>query len=212
MFTGLIQDMGTLRSIAGSEPKTLEVATGLPAATFARGESIALNGVCLTVVKTGEGFFAVEAGAETLAKTTVGSWAVGRRVHLERAMMLGDRLGGHLVLGHVDGAGAVVESRAEQGGWLLEIAAPPEVEPFLLSKGSIAVDGVSLTVNRVSGDRFSAFLIPETLERTALADLRQGSEVNLEADILGKYVARLLGRAHAVPRVTIESLREAGFA
>ncbi len=183
---------------------------------FALGESIALNGVCLTVVETAEGFFSVEAGAETLARTTVGRWAVGERVHLERALALGDRLGGHLVLGHVDGVGRVKESRAEQGGWLLEIEAPPEVEPFLLPKGSVAVDGVSLTVNRVEGDRFSLFLIPETLKRTTLPQLKVGAEVNLEADILGKYVARLLGRAHELPGVkpgiTIEALQAAGFA
>jgi len=216
MFTGLIQDLGTVRRVSGSTPKRLEIATSLPATDFKLGESIALNGVCLTVVETGQGVFSVEAGAETLAKTTVGRWMVGQRVHLERALALGDRLGGHLVLGHVDGVGRVTESRSEQGGWTLEIEAPPEVEPFLLPKGSVAVEGVSLTVNRVEGDRFSLFLIPETLKRTVLARLTAGSEVNLEADILGKYVARLLGRTHELPGVsagvTIEALQAAGFA
>jgi len=215
MFTGLIQDLGTVRRVSGASPhalKTIEIACTLPAASFTIGESIALNGVCLTVVGRGEGFFAVEAGAETLAKTTIGGWRVGQRVHLERALALGDRLGGHLVLGHVDGVGRVAESRAEQGGWLLEIEAPPEVEPFLLPKGSVAVDGVSLTVNRVTGSDFSVFLIPETLKRTTLPELREGSEVNLEADILGKYVARLLGRTHELPGVTLQALQAAGFA
>jgi riboflavin synthase len=216
VFTGLIQDLGTVRRVSGAAPKTLEIATALPAASFKLGESIALNGVCLTVVKVGEGFFAVEAGAETLAITTIDEWAVGRRVHLERALALGDRLGGHLVLGHVDGVGGVVESMAEQGGWLLKIDAPPAVLPFLLSKGSVAVDGVSLTVNRVRDTFFWVFLIPETLKRTALGDLRSGSDVNLEADILGKYVARLLGRTHELPGVTagvtLEALQAAGFA
>ena len=212
MFTGLIQDVGTVRRLSGASPKLVEVACALPTASFTIGESIALNGVCLTVVKSGEGDFAVEAGAETLAKTTVGRWTVGKRVHLERALALGDRLGGHLVLGHVDGVGRVTESRAEQGGWLLEIEAPPEVGPFLLPKGSVAVDGVSLTVNRVAGDRFSLFLIPETLKRTTLPQLRAGGEVNLEADILGKYVARLLGQTQKLPGVTLEALQAAGFA
>ncbi len=215
MFTGLIQDVGTVRHVSGASPagpKTLEIACALPAASFTLGESIALNGVCLTVVKTGEGFFAVEAGAETLAITTVGRWTAGKRVHLERALALGDRLGGHLVLGHVDGVGRVTESRAEHGGWGLEIEAPPEVEPFLLPKGSVAIDGVSLTVNRVARDHFSVFLIPETLKRTTLPDLTRGAEVNLEADILGKYVARLLGRTHELPGVTIKALQAAGFA
>ena len=218
----MIQDMGTVRAVSGTSPKRLEIACALGAGgdAVALGESIAVNGVCLTVVETGKGFFAAEAGAETLARTTAGSWTVGRRVNLERAMALGDRLGGHLVLGHVDGVGRATVSRAEQGGWALEVAAPPEIEPFLLPKGSVAVDGVSLTINRVDGDRFSVFLIPETIARTRLSQVRVGSAVNLEADILGKYVARLLGRAEVIspggasPRagaLTIEALRAAGF-
>jgi riboflavin synthase len=212
VFTGLIQDMGTVRRVSGSSPKTLEITTILPADGFALGESIALNGVCLTVTERGPGVFSVQAGAETLAKTTVGSWAAGQRVHLERALALGDRLGGHLVLGHVDGTGRVTQSRSELGGWTLEIEAPPTVAPFLLPKGSIALEGVSLTVNAITGDKFSVFLIPETLKRTALPQLRPGDAVNLEADILGKYVARLLSRTVELPQVTLESLQAAGFA
>jgi riboflavin synthase len=212
VFTGLIQDLGTVRRVAGSAPRTLEIATALHAESFAPGESIALNGVCLTVVDRGPGRFSVQAGAETLAKTTVGAWPAGQRLHLERALCLGDRLGGHLVLGHVDGTGRVTASRSELGGWTLEIEAPPEVAPLLLPKGSVAVDGVSLTVNGVSGDTFSVFLIPETLKRTTLPSLTTGAAVNLEADILGKYVARLLSRSVELPRVTLESLQAAGFA
>ena len=125
---------------------------------------------------------------------------------------MGERLGGHLVLGHVDGLGQVRTSRAQQGGWFLEIAAPPTVEPFLLSKGSIALEGVSLTVNEVTGPLFSVFLIPETLRRTALPALAAGAAVNLEADILGKYVAKLLGRTQPTVAVTLEGLEAAGFA
>jgi riboflavin synthase len=212
MFTGLIQDMGTVRRVSGSTPKTLEIATGLPAESFALGESIALNGVCLTVVERGPGAFSVQAGAETLAKTTAGSWSAGQHLHLERALALGDRLGGHLVLGHVDGTGRVTASRSELGGHTLEIEAPPAVVPFLLPKGSVTVDGVSLTVNSVAGTVLSVFLIPETLKRTALPQLKVADAVNLEADILGKYVARLLSRTVELPRVTLESLQAAGFA
>ena len=201
-----------MRRASGTAPRRLEIETALPASSFALGESIAVNGVCLTVVGTGSGSFAVEAGAETLAKTTAGTWAAGKRVHLERALTLADRLGGHLVLGHVDGTGQVTDSHGEQGGWNLEIQAPSEVAPFLLPKGSVAVEGVSLTINRVAGDRFSVFLIPETLRRTALGELKVGGDANLEADIIGKYVARLLGRTQELPGVSVEMLRKAGFA
>jgi riboflavin synthase len=212
MFTGLIQDLGMVKEVSGGKPRRLTISTALPAETFALGESIALNGVCLTVVEKGLGRFAVEAGDETLAVTTVGSWQVGRQVNLERALALGDRLGGHLVLGHVDGMGRVRTSHAEQGSWLLEVDAPPEVEPFLLPKGSVALEGVSLTLNALRGSTFSVGLIPETLRRTTLGKLAPGDTVNLEGDILGKYVAKLLHRAAPVSSVTLEGLKAAGFA
>ena len=212
MFTGLIQDLGTVRQVVGSAPRRIEIGTALPTGGFAIGESIACNGVCLTVVSVSAGSFEVDAGAETLALTTATAWAPGQTLHLERALALGDRLGGHLVLGHVDGQGRVTAARTERGGWFLEIAAPPAVLPFLLPKGSVTIDGVSLTVNDLRGDRFSVFLIPETLRRTVLSRVSLGAFVNLEADILGKYVARLLSHTQPLPGVTLATLREAGFA
>ncbi len=211
MFTGLIQDLGAVRAVAGASPRRLTIATALPAETFALGESVACSGVCLTVVERGPGGFAVEAGSETLAKTTVGAWQTGRPVNLERALALGDRLGGHLVLGHVDGVGQVCTSRAEQGSWLIEITAPPEVEPFLSPTGSGTLAGGSLTVNAGRGAVLSVSLIPETLRRTTLGQLAPGGAVNLEGDILGKYVARLLSRSLPASGVTVETLRAAGF-
>jgi riboflavin synthase len=193
VFTGLVQDVGRVVAVAGEQVRKLTVSTALPVSTFAVGESIAIDGVCLTVVDRQPSSFAVEAGAETLARTTVKDLAVGDPVHLERALALGDRLGGHLVLGHVDDVGHVSLSQAQKGGHALEVTVPTALLPFILEKGSITVDGVSLTVNSVRGDRIALFLIPETLRRTTLGGLEVGAAVNLETDILGKYVARLLG-------------------
>ncbi len=193
MFTGLVQDLGEVIEASGEEVRRLSIATKLPVGEFAEGESIAVDGVCLTVVARGSGTFGVEAGSETLACTTVRSLRPGDRVHLERAMAMGERLGGHLVLGHVDAVAKVAVTRSEPGGHYLEVAAPSSLLPLILDKGSIAIDGVSLTVNVIRGDRLSVLLIPETLRRTKLAALPQGAAVNLETDILGKYVARLLG-------------------
>jgi riboflavin synthase len=193
VFTGLVQDVGKVVAVAGEQVRRLTVATALPAANFSVGESIAVNGVCLTVVDRQAGSFAVEAGAETLARTTMSDLRVGDGVHLERALALGERLGGHLVLGHVDGVGKVLLSHAESGGHALELSVPASLSPLVIEKGSIAVDGVSLTVNAVRGDRIGLFLIPETLRRTTLGARAVGSSVNLEVDVLGKYVARLIG-------------------
>ena len=185
--------MGRVQGVTGADVRRLTVSTALAAASFAIGESIAIDGVCLTVVERQAGSFSVEAGAETLARTTMAELRVGDGVHLERALALGERLGGHLVLGHVDGVGKVVVARPESGGHALELAVPASLLPFMLEKGSIAVDGVSLTVNSIRGDRIALFLIPETLRRTTLASRTVGASVNLEADVLGKYVARLIG-------------------
>ncbi len=211
MFTGLVQDVGTIREARGPAPLRLAISTALPAERFELGESVAVNGVCLTVIERGPGRFVVEAGAETLARSTLSAASLGREVHLERAIALGDRLGGHLVLGHVDGVGRVAAVRAEPSGRFLEIEAPPAVAPFLLEKGSIAVDGVSLTLNGVGSDRFDVFLIPETLRKTRLGGLDPGDRVNLEADVIGKYVARLLGPRSGAA-VDEALLRRAGFA
>ncbi len=211
MFTGLVQDIGVVLEATGTSPLRLHIETKLPAAQFAVGESIAVDGVCLTVVERSRAGFAVEAAAETLARTTIRGWGRGRRVNLERALAVGDRLGGHMVLGHVDDKGRVTASRAEGGGRWVEVEAPAAVVPFLLEKGSIAIDGVSLTINGVDGHRFHVLLIPETLARTNLGERQVGAAVNLEADVIGKYVARLLGAARSLG-VDLALLERAGFA
>jgi riboflavin synthase len=209
MFTGLIQDVGVVREVRRGEPLRLAIETSFDALVL--GESIAIDGTCLTVVAKSGKQFSAEATGETLAKTALSDVGSGTKVNLERAVALGDRLGGHLVLGHVDGAGRVCGVSPQGGGRWLEVEAPPSVVPFLLEKGSIAVDGVSLTINAVEGSRFQVMLIPETLARTTLGALVIGSRVNLEGDIIGKYVARLLGVEGRLG-VSRTMLERAGFA
>ncbi|HEY3452219.1 MAG TPA: riboflavin synthase [Myxococcales bacterium] len=213
MFTGLVQDLGTVASLARGPMTRVAVSTALPAHEFALGESIALDGACLTVVSRTQGRFEVEASPETLRRTTLGSWAPGTRVNLERALQLSDRLGGHLVLGHVDAVSRVLSRRTEGGSQVLEFALERALAPFLIEKGSIAVDGVSLTVNSVGEDRFAVQLIPETQRRTTLSDKGVGAPVNLETDVLGKYVARLLGKAAPAGAAGIDEgfLKRCGF-
>lgn len=197
MFTGLVEDVGVVRSISPQGPSArLVIATKL--GPLALGESIAVNGACLTVARTeaaGAGFtFDADCSAETLAKTTLGRLADGARVHLERALQLGARLGGHIVAGHVDGVGHVVEAVAVGDARRVTFAMPGELSRFVAEKGSIAIDGVSLTVNVVSGDRFEVMLVPHTLGATHLAALAPGDPVNLEADVLARYVVRALDK------------------
>ncbi|MBV8594134.1 MAG: riboflavin synthase, partial [Caulobacteraceae bacterium] len=154
------------------------------------GASVSHAGCCLTVVEKGPGWFAVEVSGETLAMTTLGAWAPGRRVNLERAARLGDELGGHIVSGHVDGVGEVMEVTPEGGSHRVRIRAPQPLHRFIAPKGSITVEGVSLTVNEVEGDVFGVNLIPHTWEVTTLRDLKAGDLVNLEIDMLARYLAR----------------------
>lgn len=191
MFTGLVQALGVLRSRAarGSGAR-IEVATDFAGLTL--GESIAIQGACLTVAAVGRDGFAADLSAETLDKTTLGRLPEGAALNLERALALGDRLGGHLVQGHVDGLGRV--ERVERVGeaqkvWL---RAPAELARFIAVKGSICVDGVSLTVNLTQGAAFEVMLIPQTLAVTTLAELRAGADVNLEVDLLARYAVRWL--------------------
>ncbi len=195
MFTGLVQDIGTLVRVTPRGGVTrIAIEPGrIDPTALALGESVAAAGVCLTVVAVTERSYEADLGAETLARTTASSWRVGRRLNLERALALGDRLGGHLVLGHVDGVGTVRERRAEGGVLHLRVEMPESIAPLVCEKGSIAVDGVSLTVNAVDRTTFSVTLIPETLERTTLGTLGVGDAVNLEADILARQIARLVG-------------------
>jgi riboflavin synthase len=221
MFTGIIDELGTLTKlhVSGTDA-TLEVRCGYR--DFVLGESIAVNGCCLSVTASGTDWFAADASTETLNKTTLGTLKVGDRVHLERALRAHDRLGGHIVSGHVDGVGKLVD-RAPLGRALkVTVEVPNILAPFLAPKGSVAVDGVSLTVNGAVANRFDLALVPVSQGKTLLAERPLGSAVNLEVDVLAKYVARLLGRPGvdgAQPEnpetagvLTLDALRRAGMA
>jgi len=209
MFTGLVSDVGTISRISGSATKTLEIKTSYDTSTLELGESIAVDGVCLTVTHFDHESFGVDAGAETLSRTVIGKRRVGDKVHLERALRLGDRLGGHIVTGHVDAIGRVTRRENLDKSVLFEVEAPQDVAELLVEKGSITIDGVSLTVNSVQTTRFTVAIVPYTQEKSRLLDLRVGAEVNLESDILGKYVRKLLGRSQGIDA---DFLSKHGFA
>src|SRR5262245_57696360 len=193
MFTGLVQDVGSVTRLQKGGMLDVWIRTSLGAKELTRGASIAVDGACLTVVETRGDEFLVQASEETLRRTTLGRLAGGTQVNLERAMQLGDRLGGHLVLGHVDAVGEVLSRSGEGDALVLAFSLPAQLAPFFIEKGSVAVDGVSLTVNDLLEDRFTVALIPETQARTTLGKKTAGARVNLEADLIGKYVARLHG-------------------
>jgi riboflavin synthase len=195
MFTGIVTDIGTVSELRGGAERRLAIATAYDPATIAIGASICCSGVCLTATEIGAGWFAAVASAETLARTTMGAWGVGTPINLERALRVGDELGGHIVSGHVDGIARLASRRAENQSLRLEFEAPPELARFVASKGSVALDGVSLTVNEVAGARFGVNIVPHTAEHTTLGALRPGDAVNMEIDMLARYVARLLDRA-----------------
>lgn len=195
MFTGIIEAEGRVEEIRPRPvSKRLTVATGLDLAKLPIGASIAVDGVCLTVVDRGSGRFSADVGPETLARTTLGDLRAGDRVHLERPLRLGDPVGGHLVQGHVDGTGRIASSADRGDAREIQIDAPPEVARALFVKGSIAVDGISLTINQVRAGRFSVTLIPHTLAVTALGGKPVGARVNLEADPIAKQVEALVTR------------------
>ncbi len=193
MFTGIITAVGRVRSVepisAGRDMRlVIEQAWSEPPAI---GASIACSGCCLTAVELGADTFAVDASAETLAHTTLGTWKPGTRVNLERSLRLGDELGGHLVSGHVDGVGEVVSRTPENGSTRFVMRVPAKLARFIAVKGSVAVNGISLTVNEVGPDTFGVNIIPHTLENTDLGELHPGSPINIEIDTLARYVARL---------------------
>ena len=194
MFTGLVMDTGTVRSAeldAGGVRLDIESALG---GQIRRGDSVAVNGVCLTAVDGGRSGFRADVMAETLRRSSLGPLQAGDRVNLELPLRVADRLGGHIVQGHADGLGTV-ESVTEEGfARVMRVAASPELLRYVVEKGSIAVDGVSLTVAEVEDSHFTASLVPETLERTTLGAARPGTIVNLEVDVLAKYVEKLVGR------------------
>ena len=192
MFTGLIQTVG---DVSRAERRSDHLRIGIrPRRELERaiGDSIAVNGVCLTVTETGAGAFDVLAGAETLRRTTLGELRAGLAVNLEPALRASDRLGGHFVQGHVDGVGSVAARRDRGANLEIDIRAPAGLARYMVEKGSVAVDGISLTINQVAGDTFSVALIPHTVAETTLGDRRPGDRVNLEVDLIAKYVERLM--------------------
>lgn len=192
MFTGIVTDVGKIAAISGRDDlKRLQIETKYDATTIDIGASIMVSGICLTVVAKEKGWFEVELAAETLRLTTAGGWKAGGKVNLERSLKIGDELGGHLVSGHVDGIAEVVSRDDLDGMARIVLRAPRELARFIAAKGSVALDGISLTVNEVNGAEFSVLLIPHTLAVTSWAALKKGDRVNLEVDQLARYVARL---------------------
>ncbi|MDB5359117.1 MAG: riboflavin synthase [Rhodospirillales bacterium] len=194
MFTGIITDVGRVLAIEPDGDPRYRIETRYDTASIALGASIAHSGVCLTVIQTGPGWFDVQVSAETLGLTTIKHWQVGTRINLETALKVGDELGGHIVSGHVDGLGRIVERRPERDSVRFTIEVPAALERLIARKGSIAIDGVSLTVNEVDGIRFGVNVIPHTQQWTTFGEASLGQEVNLEVDMLARYVARLLGK------------------
>lgn len=192
MFTGIITDVGRILEITEDEGRRLTIETGLPLTEIPIGGSIATSGVCFTAVEKGPGWFVVQASGATLEVTTVGAWRVGDRVNLERSLRIGDELGGHIVFGHVDAVGKVLALDPARSSHRLEIGVPADLAPLIAVKGSITIDGISLTVNESGPDRFAVNIIPHSWTHTNLAARTVGDGVNIEIDMLARYVARQL--------------------
>jgi riboflavin synthase len=200
VFTGLVAATGTVKEADRSDEGTrLAIDAGALGAELAEGDSVAVNGVCLTATRVADGSFSADVMAETLDRSSLGPLEAGHRVNLELPLRASDRLGGHVVQGHVDGVGEVRSVTEDGFARLVEVAAAPDLLRYVVEKGSIAVDGVSLTVAAVSADAFTVSLIPETLERTTLGEAAPGRPVNLEVDVLAKYVEKLVSRTVEVP-------------
>lgn len=191
MFTGIITDIGTVRAVRKAGDTRFEITTAYDLGTVDMGASIACNGCCLTVIEKGPDWFAIQASAETLSKTTLGDWGQGTRINLERALKIGDELGGHIVSGHVDGLGEIVSITPEGDSQRFRFRVPNELARFIAPKGSVAIDGTSLTVNEVEGNVFGVNIIPHTQAVTTWGTMRVGQRVNIEIDMLARYVARL---------------------
>ena len=197
MFTGIITDLGSVVEIRPGPITRVTIKTANDTQGLDLGASVACNGCCLSVVEKGPGWMAFEASQETLNVTTLGDWRAGTKVNLERALKVGDELGGHLVSGHVDGIGIIRSVKSEGGSIRIVIEAPENLAPYIASKGSVTVDGISLTVNEVEGRAFGVNIIPITQEVTNLGGAEPGRRVNLEIDLIARYVARLLGKDKA---------------
>jgi riboflavin synthase len=194
LFTGIITDIGTVREIRAGGDTIFVIETNLDLGDLDLGASIACSGVCLTAIEHGVNWFAVQVSAETLSRSTLKQWHVGSRINLERALRAGDELGGHIVSGHVDAVAEIVERRTEGDSERLAFRVPDEFARAVAPKGSVALDGVSLTVNEVQGNRFGVNLIPHTLAHTTFGAARVGDRINFEIDMLARYVARLTGQ------------------
>ncbi len=194
MFTGIVQGVATVRAVEprGGDVTLVFDTAGISLADIELGGSIAVSGVCLTATRFDDGSFAADVSRETLSLTTLGDWVAGTRVNLEKALLAGQALGGHYVTGHVDGVGEMVSRRDDARSVRMEFKVPPELARYVARKGSICIDGVSLTVNGARGDRFDVNLVPHTLEVTTLGGLQAGSRVNLEVDIIARYVERMM--------------------
>jgi riboflavin synthase len=192
MFTGIITDVGRIVEIAEEDGRRMTIETRLPLAEIPLGGSIATSGICFTAIEKGEGWFAVQASGATLEVTTAGRWAKGDLLNLERSLRIGDELGGHIVFGHVDAVGEILALEPVGESHRLEIRVPKNLAPLIAVKGSIAVDGISLTVNQVGADRFAVNLIPHSWTHTNLPARAVGDGVNVEVDMLARYVARQL--------------------
>ncbi|MFZ5646521.1 MAG: riboflavin synthase [Bacillota bacterium] len=221
MFTGLVEELGFVRGVArGADSARIHIDARKILDGMKMGDSIAVNGVCLTSVEFDRGHFSADVMAETLSKTNLAFLKPGDRVNLERALRLGDRLGGHLVSGHVDGVGTITRREKHDIATLITISAPPQVMKYIIKKGSVAIDGTSLTVVDFSEGSFQVSLIPHTAHMTTLGFKKVGDSVNLEGDLVGKYIERLInfkdGEGTDKPRktgggITLEFLAERGF-
>ena len=194
MFTGIVTDVGRVRAIERKGDTRIEIETAYDMDDVDIGASIACSGPCLTVVEKGSGWFAVEASAETLDKTALGDWEVGTRINLERAMRIGDELGGHIVSGHVDAVATVVDMQPEGDSVRFTFEAPADFAKYIAPKGSVCLDGVSLTVNEVQENQFGVNIISHTQSATSFGRRKVGDRINMEIDTIARYVARLLGK------------------
>lgn len=214
MFTGIIEELGAIRKITSvKDGARLEVSARTILSDAKIGHSISVNGVCLTVVDKGSDWFAADVSAETLRRTSLKQAKTGTRVNLERAMLASSRFGGHIVQGHVDGTGQFAEANASGDGWVVRVGFPPELARYVVEKGSITVDGISLTVASLGDTWFEIAVIPHTWKVTNLSALERGTAVNLEVDIIAKYVERMMGGYLNPPKetLTLEKLSELGY-
>ncbi|PLX98947.1 MAG: riboflavin synthase [Desulfuromonas sp.] len=215
MFTGLVEDCGLIKSLNQSGTGVrLTVESSLPTGELSIGDSVAVNGACLTVVEKDAKTFTVDMSPETFERTTFSKLTSGHRLNLERALRVGDRLGGHIVTGHIDCVGMVDSVRREQNAVVIMLTVPDDYARYLVAKGSVAIDGISLTINTVDNSSFSVSIIPHTLSATTLVDCQPGRLVNIETDILGKYIERLLGQGSGAgerSNLTSDFLAKHGF-